>query len=122
MCFLALSGRIRLLTLPARMAIPIRKVRLSQDDLSKSIPMLSDRQFVVAQSGLTKEEERAQQELFWYREELLKSVQAKWHEVCDTTPCRFSNSRVLIDRRHTLRDAVFQNRENDAANVANLPS
>ena len=67
---------------PSRMAIPIRKVRLSQDVMSKPIPMLSDRQFVVAQSGLTKEEEKAQQELFWYREELLKSVQAKWHEVC----------------------------------------
>lgn len=43
--------------------------------------MLSDRQYVVSASKLSAEEERAQRELFWYREELFKVVHGKWLEV-----------------------------------------
>ena len=42
--------------------------------------MLSDRQYVVSSSKLSAEQERAQRELFWYREELFKVVHGRWKE------------------------------------------
>ena len=64
-----------------RFVIPIRKIVLDEETLSKPIPTLSDRQFVVAHSDLSHQEQRAQRELFWYREELFKCVKGRWHEV-----------------------------------------
>lgn len=61
--------------------IPIKKMLLSEEHISKPIPTLSDRQFVVAKSSLTSSEEKAQRELFWYREELFKAVSGRWKEV-----------------------------------------
>ncbi|KAG2144925.1 TRAPP II complex [Suillus cothurnatus] len=52
----------------------------ADDQISQPIPTLSDRQFVVGKSKLSIEEEQAQRELFWYREELLKIVSARWKE------------------------------------------
>ncbi|KAF9246496.1 TRAPP II complex [Melanogaster broomeanus] len=64
----------------SRIIVPIRRFRLSEDVISHPIPSLSDRQFVVAKSSLSIEEEKAQRELFWYREELLKVVHGRWKE------------------------------------------
>lgn len=64
----------------SRIMLPVRKFRLSDDQISQPIPTLSDRQFVVGKSKLSIEEEQAQRELFWYREELLKIVSARWKE------------------------------------------
>jgi len=61
--------------------LPVKKFRLLDDQVSQPIPTLSDRQFVVGKSKLSIEEEQAQRELFWYREELLKIVSARWKEV-----------------------------------------
>jgi hypothetical protein len=61
--------------------MPIKKFLLSEDQISRAIPTLSDRQFVVAKSNLTSAEEKAQRELFWYREELLGSMRGCWREV-----------------------------------------
>ena len=44
--------------------------------------MLSDRQFVVDKTKLSVAEYKLQRELFWYREELFKSVRGHWREVC----------------------------------------
>lgn len=60
--------------------LPVKKFRLADDQISQPIPTLSDRQFVVGKSKLSIEEEQAQRELFWYREELLKIVSARWKE------------------------------------------
>jgi hypothetical protein len=60
--------------------LPIRKFRLSEDQLETLIPTLSDRQFVVDRSGMSAAEARLQRELFWYREELLKAVRGRWQE------------------------------------------
>jgi trafficking protein particle complex subunit 9 len=49
--------------------------------LSKPIPTLSDRQFVVQKSQLSDNELKTQLELFWYREELFKCVHGRWREV-----------------------------------------
>lgn len=70
-----------LITAPS-VLIPIKKFALPEDDVAKVIPTLSDRQFVVSKSNLSKEQERAQRELFWYREELFKYVRGRWKEVC----------------------------------------
>jgi hypothetical protein len=69
-----------------RLIIPIKRVVLDEDTASKPIPTLSEKQFVVASSRLSMVEERAQRELFWYREELFKCVSARWHEVCLPMP------------------------------------
>ena len=61
--------------------LPIRKIILPEEVINKPVPTLSDRQFVVAKSDLTKAEQRVQQELFWYREELFKSIRGEWQEV-----------------------------------------
>lgn len=64
----------------SRIMLPVKKFRLSDDQISQPIPTLSDRQFVIGKSKLSIEEEQAQRELFWYREELLKIVSARWKE------------------------------------------
>ncbi|KAH9946027.1 TRAPP II complex [Epithele typhae] len=64
----------------SRIVLPLKKLSLSEEHVSRPIPMLSDRQYVVSSSKLSPEEERSQRELFWYREELFKSVRGKWRE------------------------------------------
>ncbi|KAG2134424.1 TRAPP II complex [Suillus bovinus] len=64
----------------SRIMLPVKRFRLSDDQISQPIPTLSNRQFVVGKSKLSIEEERAQRELFWYREELLKIISARWKE------------------------------------------
>ena len=59
----------------------MKKISLSEEHISQPIPMLSDRQYVVSASKLSPAEERAQRELFWYREELFKVVHGRWREV-----------------------------------------
>lgn len=54
---------------------------LNEEQLSRPIPTLSDRQFVVTKTSLSEAEVRTQRELFWYREELFKSVRGHWQEV-----------------------------------------
>lgn len=79
------------LTTILRLVIPIQKIALDEDIVNKPIPTLSEKQFVVANSSLSKVEERAQRELFWYREELFKCVSARWHEasIHKGLPCIF---------------------------------
>ncbi|GBE81971.1 TRAPP II complex [Sparassis latifolia] len=64
----------------SRLLIPIKKFFLPAEHISRAIPTLSDRQFVVTKSALTSVEEKAQRELFWYREELFKFVHGRWRE------------------------------------------
>ena len=55
--------------------------RLSVENPLRAIPSLvpgSKRQYVVSASKISPELERGNRELFWYREEVLKHVQAKW--------------------------------------------
>lgn len=64
-----------------RVVLPLRRTALSEEDTSKPIPTLSDRQFVVAKDKLSTAELHLQRELFWYREALFKSIQGYWKEV-----------------------------------------
>ena len=63
------------------MILPLKKIQLPEEVTSLSIPMLSDRQFVVEKTKLSSEEDKLQRELFWYREELFKCVRGLWREV-----------------------------------------
>jgi hypothetical protein len=63
------------------MILPLKKIQLPEEVTSQTIPMLSDRQFVVGKTKLSSEEDKLQRELFWYREELFKSVRGHWREV-----------------------------------------
>jgi hypothetical protein len=63
------------------MILPLKKIQLPEEVTSQAIPMLSDRQFVVGKTKLSSEEDKLQRELFWYREELFKSVRGHWGEV-----------------------------------------
>jgi hypothetical protein len=74
-----------------RIVLPLRKLSLSADQISKPVPTLSDRQFVVDKSNLSSTEETIRRELFWYREELFKCVRGRWKEV---TCC--SDSRAPV--------------------------
>jgi len=61
--------------------LPLRRFCLSEAHVSAPIPTLTNRQFVVASSSLSADEERVQRELFWHREEMFKRVKARWKEV-----------------------------------------
>ncbi|KAF8628414.1 hypothetical protein AX15_003936 [Amanita polypyramis BW_CC] len=63
-----------------KLLIPLRKFSLPLALVSKPVPTLSDRQFVVAKSGLSTSDEQLQRELFWYREELFKIICGRWCE------------------------------------------
>ncbi|KAF8201813.1 transport protein particle complex subunit, partial [Pholiota molesta] len=82
----------------SRLVIPIKKILLSEEALAVPIPTLSDRQFVVAQSSLSQSDQRTQRELFWYREELFKTVIGRWHETGGTR----SGELSFRDQRMTL--------------------
>jgi len=62
--------------------MPVKRFLLPESQISQEIPTLSDRQFVVSKSKLSAQEDRHRRELFWYREELFKSVKGTWREVC----------------------------------------
>ncbi len=64
-----------------RMLVPVERIRLTREEVERPIPSLSERQFVVSKVKKSEVEERKVRELFWYRQELLKRIQANWNEV-----------------------------------------
>jgi len=71
-----------------RIILPVRRMVLSTEQLSRPIPTLSNKQFVVARgAALSAEEQALERALFWFREELLKRVVARW--TCKDTSGRF---------------------------------
>ncbi|KAJ7219315.1 TRAPP II complex [Mycena pura] len=89
----------------SRVVLPIKKFILSENHISQPIPTLSDRQFVVTKSKLSKEQERAQRELFWYREELFKCIRGRWREAGGTRSGDLSlrQQRMTLPMLETLR-------------------
>jgi len=86
-----------------RIVIPLKKFLLSSEETSQPIPTLSDRQFVVAQTKLSQEEESLQRELFWYREELFKCLRCRWKEVNDFPDIGLiSYSDAVLGRRNAI--------------------
>lgn len=68
--------------------MPLKRIDLSQREISELIPTLSGRQFVVTKDKLSEAELQLQRELFWYREALFKSVRGHWKEVRGYHSCR----------------------------------
>ncbi|KAG5645221.1 hypothetical protein DXG03_006638 [Asterophora parasitica] len=85
--------------------IPIRKLLLSEELLSQTIPTLSDRQFVVQKSKLSEEDARTERELFWYREELFRCVRGRWRETGGVRSGDLSlrQQRMTLPMLETLR-------------------
>ncbi|KAJ7046805.1 TRAPP II complex [Mycena alexandri] len=89
----------------SRMVIPIKRFILSEAHISQPIPTLSDRQFIVTKSKLSKPQERAQRELFWYREELFKNLRGRWREAGGSRSGDLSlrQQRMSLPMLETLR-------------------
>ena len=86
--------------------LPIRKIRLSEEQISRPIPTLSDRQFVVAKSNLSSVEQRTQRELFWYRETLLENVHASWKEV-RASPNTLHRDSDMVNRAEVIDTETY---------------
>jgi len=76
--------------------LPLKRIELSEREISELIPTLSGRQFVVTKDKLSEAELQLQRELFWYREALFKSVRGHWKEVRGSLalpplPCKVQN-------------------------------
>ncbi|ESK96998.1 hypercellular protein [Moniliophthora roreri MCA 2997] len=91
--------------LTSRVIVPIKKFILTEEHISQPIPTLSDRQFVVDKLKMSADEQKTQRELFWYREELFKSIHCGWREANGT---RFGDlslrqQRLTMNMLDTLR-------------------
>lgn len=102
-----------------RIIIPIKKFILSEEQLEKPIPTLSDRQFVVQKSKLSAQDAQIQRELFWYREHLFAAVRGFWREVRYKNALSVSFFYLWLDGRHSLWGVVLEATANDVAHVRN---
>ncbi|GAA6060047.1 hypothetical protein JCM10212_001044 [Sporobolomyces blumeae] len=84
----------------ATLRMLVRLDRISMDADSRPIPALSERQFVVAKVPKTKEEERLERELFWYREELLQRISMTWREIGGQRTGVISLRHFALDLQH----------------------
>jgi len=89
----------------SRLVIPLKKFLLSDEHVSRPIPTLSDRQFVVNKTKLSDSEQKMQRELFWYREELFNSLRCQWREAGGTRYGDLSlrQQRLTLTMLDTLR-------------------
>ncbi|WVQ81064.1 hypothetical protein IAT38_003171 [Cryptococcus sp. DSM 104549] len=63
-----------------RIIVPLPRRSLSHEHLSRPIPALSERQYVVDKEKKSLGRVAAEREVFWYREELLGMLTATWSE------------------------------------------
>ncbi|KAH7914700.1 TRAPP II complex [Hygrophoropsis aurantiaca] len=112
----------------SRVIIPIKKFKLADELVTRPIPTLSDRQFVVSRSNLSSDIEKAQRELFWYREELFKYIQGHWKEANGTRWGILSlrQQRMTLPMLKILRTdevaihlSLIQDEDNEAASRVN---
>jgi Transport protein Trs120 or TRAPPC9, TRAPP II complex subunit len=96
------------------MLLPLKKIQLPDEVTSQAIPMLSDRQFVVDKANLSKEGQKLQRELFWYREELFKSIRGHWREVGlhRLTISTVFGAETSLDRRTGLGQVNYHSGSN----------
>ncbi|KXN89239.1 hypothetical protein AN958_05993 [Leucoagaricus sp. SymC.cos] len=92
----------------SRVILPLRRIKLSEKEISEPIPTLSERQFVVAKDKLSAPELQLQKELFWYREALFKSVHGYWKEAGGTRAGGISlrQQRMTLPMLETLRSDI----------------
>ncbi|WVQ65923.1 uncharacterized protein L199_004101 [Kwoniella botswanensis] len=63
-----------------RMILPLPRLSIPQDLLTRPIPSFSERQYIVDKEKKSARRVKKDRELFWYREELLGMVKATWKE------------------------------------------
>lgn len=87
------------------MLVRLDRVELTEEQLQRPIPSLTERQFVVAKVKRSTDEERLERALFWYREELLRRVQLRWNEVGSLRSGEVSLRGLALDKQmlDTLR-------------------
>jgi hypothetical protein len=61
--------------------LPLPRLLIGDADVSRPVPALSERQFIVDEERGTEEDERERKALFWYKQELLSRISAAWAEV-----------------------------------------
>lgn len=64
-----------------RLLIPFPRLSIPSSKLQDPIPSLSERQYIVDKRKQSEDTIQRTKELFWYREEMLKSLSASWREV-----------------------------------------
>ncbi|WVR06234.1 hypothetical protein IAU60_003264 [Kwoniella sp. DSM 27419] len=79
-----------------RMILPLSRLVIPQEVLSRPIPTLSERQYVVDKTKKSASTVQKERELFWYREKLLESISLAWVE-----------PGSLRSGQFTLRDQYF---------------
>lgn len=82
-----------------RIFLPFRKAQLSHQELSESIPSLSDRQFVVSSHGNGAAVEELNRHLFWYREALLARLDASWATADSKRTGLIETRSISLNRR-----------------------
>ncbi|GAA6025577.1 hypothetical protein JCM11491_005997 [Sporobolomyces phaffii] len=83
-----------------RMLVRLDRLSLTHEELDRPIPVLSERQFIVAKVKRSREEERAEREMFWYRQELFSRVDLRWNEVGSLRTGSISLRHLALDARH----------------------
>lgn len=61
----------------ARLLVPVKRVKFTDEELERPIPNLSKRQFIV-DSNSSPEQQRIVRENFWYRDALLRMLGGTW--------------------------------------------
>ncbi|OCF62347.1 hypothetical protein L486_02015 [Kwoniella mangroviensis CBS 10435] len=107
-----------------RMILPLPRLSISQDLLSRPIPSLSERQYIVDKEMKSASRVKKDRELFWYREELLGMVKATWTEPgsmrrgnLNIRDQLFSSSLLDILRSDEIDITLSLDREGDKVNV-----
>ena len=99
----------------ARVAITIRKLKLSNNSSKNEIPTEIDRQFTVSQASLPIDIERNQRELFWYSEELYNQIRCYWREPKNNDRTRLGSFNL---RKFKLNNEMLKIVKRDALDVS----
>ncbi|CAO3623534.1 unnamed protein product [Mucor fragilis] len=87
----------------SRVILPLKRLFLPFDVCRQEIPSFDpNKQFVVSQGPkISKEQQQARLQMFWYREELLNRIKATWQ-------CRSTGRRGELNLRPSLRLTSMQ--------------
>ncbi|KAI8647021.1 TRAPP II complex [Parasitella parasitica] len=90
-------------SLTKRIVLPLKKLFLTSEQRLQPIPSFDlNKQFVISQAPkMAPEQERARLQVFWYREQLLSRVKARWQ-------CRSNGRSGTISLRPSLRLTALQ--------------
>ncbi|TIC27042.1 hypothetical protein E3Q11_02760 [Wallemia mellicola] len=103
--------------LTARLVLPMKRTKLTEEIATAGIPSICERQFIISQASLTPQKERVMRELFWYSQEIYKKVRLYWREPVSTTDRPRVGSLNLNLRKHKLSKRMLNVVKLDALDV-----